>query len=203
VAADLVVKHANLHPLPGLGRQSIFELTAQSVGTKDVELDQDIVFSTLDAFEDRIEGVLAVNQQLYIVAHREGQFGQFFNGQLTLTFGEGDQVAGLKFVQVAACRRNGFDQIGTAQGHQSAKLAAPEHPIGGHRHVGKGDQPQHPGHGPLGRARFHDGLHRTGDAEHVKDAGDDGENLQSHDDIPFCILFTLKKIVLRHATAPL
>jgi hypothetical protein len=42
VAADLVVKHANLHPLPGLGRQSIFELTAQSVGTQDVKLDQNI-----------------------------------------------------------------------------------------------------------------------------------------------------------------
>jgi hypothetical protein len=92
VAADLVVKHANLNPLPGLVRQSIFELTAQSVGTKDVELDQDIVFSTLDAFEDRIEGVLAVNQQFHIVAHREGQFGQFFNGELTLPFGEGDQL---------------------------------------------------------------------------------------------------------------
>jgi hypothetical protein len=52
-------------------------LTAQSVGTQDVELDQNIVFSTLDAFEDRIEGILAVDQQFHIVAHVKGSLASF------------------------------------------------------------------------------------------------------------------------------
>ena len=74
--AYLVVQQEYLHPGPGPVRQHPAEALAQLVVADDIELEQDVVTGRFQARHNAVEGLLAVDQQLHLVAGGSRHAGQ-------------------------------------------------------------------------------------------------------------------------------
>ena len=84
----------------------------------------------------------------------------------------------------APCRTIGLGQAGPTQCDKPFEFASAENPIGRHGQIGKGDQPQGPGHGALRRPCFHSGFDCADKTYYVKDCCQDSKQLYSHSIFP-------------------
>ena len=148
-ASNFVVDEVGGHPLPRFGNQVSLDATADLVVFDDEELEEHVVLRLVDSVEDARKRGVAVDQQLDTIPSKERHVGQGlcsmhgFSPPFVLdpvSCNRLDRVTGNVSVAVVGAAPSGDVPL---------EPATTEHPVRGHREIGKDDQRNRPGDGAL------------------------------------------------------
>jgi hypothetical protein len=170
-ATELVEEHEDPHASPRGGHEFLRETPPHLVVAQDVVLHQDVVLRPVDRFEDRLEGRLAVDQQLAPVPagpRTAREPVEHFHAHAG--FGKGRRVPIPLVVEAAQLLLHVIDR-GTAGVHVAFELAPPEHPVERQREIGECNQSDRPGDSRLRGAGVEHAVDGRNDAGHVQAGG--------------------------------
>lgn len=145
--ADFVEQEIDPDPALCGAQHVLLESMPQRVVAHDEELDQHVVASGVDAGEQAVERRLAVDQQLGLIAAGQRHHGQLLHGSDIGVAGIGQER--LQPLPIAGENSPQHGIALAAGGNVAVEARASEDPVGRYRQVGKGDERDDPGHGPL------------------------------------------------------
>ncbi len=175
-AADIVVEQEDLDARLGALDQPFGQLLAQGVVAHDIKLHQQMMAGLLDAGKDGIEGGLAVDEDLDVVAGEKREFGNLGLHRPEMAGFAVDQR------QILGAQRAGGAAIADAVGGVVVKGLPAEHHVEKGGREGQKPQRQEPGDRALGGARVHDFAHGADKGQRVDGNGDAGQDVQIRDD---------------------